>query len=86
MSGDDELRKKGMDLDSNSGLVVVVGSMESMCCVCWRDETTLSTVVLCGVDREREEALDAKRKRERVMTVRREKNLAKAIFRAKVMS
>jgi len=83
--------KKGMDLDSNSGLVVVVseervGSMERICCVCWRDEATLSTVVLCGVDREREEALDAKRNRERVMTERREKNLARAIFPAEVMS
>lgn len=30
--------------------------MERICCVCWRDEATLSTVVSRGVDRERDEA------------------------------
>lgn len=33
-----------------------VGSSERIVCVCWRDETTSSTFVLGGVDREREEA------------------------------
>ncbi|KAL0717390.1 hypothetical protein Bca4012_066712 [Brassica carinata] len=72
-----------MDLDSNSGLVVAseerVGWMERMCCVCWTDEATLSTVVLCGIDREREEALVVEKKREIVTKERRDKNLAEGI-------
>lgn len=68
----------------DSGVVVAVseervGSIERMCCVCWRDETTLSSVVSCDVGREREEASVGVRKRERVTTERRDKNLAEDI-------
>jgi len=57
-----------------------VGSSERIVCVCWRDETTSSTFVLGGVDREREEASVVVRKRERVTTARRERNRGKAII------
>lgn len=68
----------------DSGVVVAVseervGSIERMCCACWRDETTLSSVVSCEVGREREEASVGVRKRERVTTERRDKNLAEDI-------
>ena len=80
-SGEEELRKTGMD--SFAAVVVVseerVGSIERMCCVCWRDETTSSTVVSCDVGREREEASVVVRRRERVTMGRRDKNLAEAI-------
>lgn len=77
------MRKTESDSDTNSGLLVVVseervGSTERIVCVCWRDETTSSTVVLGEEDIDREEASVVVRRRE-IVTKRREKNRAEAI-------